>query len=157
MSSFDSAMDRDANRQVIPTNEAFKLESTWTFAAATTGSIAAHTLFTVTGNVLVSVFGVCDTTLNDAGAPTIEVGVTGNTAVLIAQSVAKSLADGEVWVDATMTRVGCGAVPTMQVLNDGNDIILTIGTATVSSGVIDFYCLWRPLSSDGKVEVTTPA
>jgi hypothetical protein len=111
----------------------------------------------VTGNVLATVFGVCDTTLNDAGAPTIEVGVTGNTAVFIAQSIAKSLADGEVWVDATMTRVGAGAIPAMQVINDSNDIILTIGTATITTGAVDFYCLWRPLSSDGDVTVTTPA
>jgi len=150
-------MDRDANRQIITSNEAFRLESTWTFVAATTGAIAPHTLFTVTDNCLVTVFGVCDTTLNDAGAPTIEVGVTGNTAALIAQSDAKSLADGEVWVDATMTRVGAGLLPAMQIINDGNDIILTIAAATITSGVIDFYCLWRPLTESSSVTVTVPA
>lgn len=157
MTSIASAQQRDANAQVINTNEAFVEESTWTFAAATTGAQTAHTLFTVTGNVLATVFGVCDTTLDSGGAPTIEVGLTGNTAVLIAQSVAKSLADGEIWVDATMTRVGAGAVPSMQIINDGNDIILTIGTATVTAGVVDFYCLWRPLSEGSSVAVTTPA
>ena len=157
MSSFAAAIDRDANRQVISSNEAFKLESTWTFAAATTGAVAAHTLFTVTGNVLLTIFGVCDTTLTSGGAATIEVGVTGNTAALIAQGTATSLADGEVWVDGTLTRVGVGAVPAMQVLNDGNDVILTIGTATLTAGAIDFYCLWRPLSSDAAITVTTPA
>jgi hypothetical protein len=157
MSAYDASIDRDANRQVITSNESFKCESTWTFSALTTGAVGAHTVFTVTGNVLVTVFGVCDTTLNDAGSPTIEMGVTGNTAALIAQGAAKSLADGEVWVDGTLTRVGVGAVPAMQVLNDGNDIILTIGTATITSGAIDFYCLWRPLSADGNVTVTVPA
>ena len=157
MAQYDVGQDLDGNGRVIASNEGFKLESTWTFAAATTGAIAAHTLFTVTGNVLLTVFGVCDTTLTSAGAPTIEVGVTGNTAALIAQSLGASLADGEIWVDATMTRVGVGAVPAMQALNDGNDIILTVGTATVTAGVIDFYCLWRPLSSDGNITVTTPA
>ena len=157
MTAFEAAQDRDGNSQVISSNEAFKLESTWTFAAATTGAASAHTLFTVTGNVLATVFGICDTTLDSGGAPTIEVGVTGNTAVLIAQSVAKSLADGEVWVDATMTRVGAGALPAMQIINDGNDIILTVGTTTVTAGVIDFYCLYRPLSEDGNITVTTPA
>lgn len=155
--TFSASIDRDANRQIISSNEAFKLESTWTFAAATTGAIAAHTVFTVTGNVLATVFGICDTTLTSAGAPTIEMGLTGNTAVLIAQSVAASLADGEVWVDATMTRVGAGAVPAMQAVNDGNDIILTVATATITAGAIDFYCLFRPLSSDGNITVTTPA
>ena len=155
--TFSASIDRDANRQIISSNEAFKLESTWTFAAATTGAIAAHTLFTVTGNILLTIFGVVDTTITSAGAPTIEVGVTGNTAALIAQSLAASLADGEVWVDGTLTRVGVGAVPAMQVLNDGNDVILTVATATLTAGAIDFYCLWRPISSDGAVSVTVPA
>lgn len=151
------ALQRDGNFRTIDTNEAFCSESTWTFAAATTGSVAAHTVFTVTGNVLATVFGVCDTTLDSGGAPTIEMGVTGNTAVLIPQSVAKSLADGEVWVDSTMTRVGAGAIPAMQVINDGNDIILTIASATITAGVVDFYCLWRPLSDGASITVTTPA
>ena len=154
---FSSSIDRDANRQAILSNEAFKLESTWTFVAATTGAIASHTLFTVTGNVLVSIFGVVDTTLDSAGAPTIEVGVTGNTAVLIAQGTAKNYADGDIYVDATDTRVGAGAVPAMQVINDGFDVLLKITTATLTTGVIDFYCLWRPLSSDADITVTTPA
>jgi len=157
MAQYDVGQDLDGNGRVIASNEGFKLESTWTFAVATTGAIAAHTVFTVTGNVLCTVFGICDTTLDSVGTPTIEMGVTGNTAALIAQSVAKSLADGEIWVDATMTRVGVGAVPAMQAVNDGNDIILTVGTATVTAGVIDFYCLWRPLSSDGNITITTPA
>jgi len=153
----DASIDRDANRQIISSNEAFKLESTWTFAAATTGAVGSHTLFTVTGNVLVSVFGIVDTSIDSAGAPTIEVGVTGNTAVLIAQGTAKNYADGDIYVDATDTRVGAGAVPAMQVINDGLDILLKITSATLTAGVIDFYCLWRPLSADGLITVTTPA
>src|SRR3990167_2994820 len=157
MSSFEAAIDRDANRQVITSNEAFKLESTWTFAAATTGAVGNHTLFTVTGNVLLSIFGIVDTTLDSAGAPTIEVGLTGNTAVLIAQGTAKNYADGDVYVDATDTRVGAGAVPAMQIINDGLDVLLKITGATLTAGVIDFYCLYRPLNSNAKVSVTTPA
>jgi len=154
---FSSAIDRDANRVSILSNEAFKLESTWTFAAATTGAIGSHTLFTVTGNVLLSVFGVVDTTLDSAGAPTIEVGVTGNTAVLIAQGTAKNYADGDIYVDATDTRVGAGAVPAMQIINDGLDVLLKITGATLTAGVVDWYCLWRPLSSTGNITVITPA
>ena len=152
-----AALDRDANHSVYASNEAFLLESTWTFAAATTGATGAHTLFTVTDNCLVSVFGVCDTTITSGGAPTFEVGVTGNTAALIAQTTAENIADGDIWVDSTDTRVGVGAVPAMQVLNDGNDIILTINTATLTGGVIDFYCLYRPLNNAAKITVTTPA
>lgn len=145
----------DANRRTITSNEAFLLESTWTFVGNKTGDQAAHTLFTVTGNVLVSVFGICDTSI--VGAGTMEVGVTGNTAVLIAQIAnATTLDDGDVWVDAS-TAVGAAQIATPFVVNDGNDIILTISTADLTAGVVDFYCLFRPLSSDGNVTATTPA
>jgi len=155
MSSFDAAIDRDANRQIIPSNESFKLESTWTFTSATTGAVGVHTLFTVTGNVLITVFGICDTDLTSGGAATISVGVTGNTAALIASTAATDLDDGEIWVDSTPA-VGVEALPSSFIVNDGADIILTIGTAALTGGVVDFYCLWRPLSEDGKVEIATP-
>ena len=149
MSSFAAAQDRDGNRQIIPSNEAFKLESTWTFVTGTTGATGAHTLFTVTGNVLVQVFAVCDTNLT--GAATLEVGVASNTAQLLAQIAdATTLDDGDVYVDAD-TEVGAGTIPHSQVINDGADIILTIASTAVTAGVVDFYCLWRPLSSDGNV------
>jgi len=155
MSTYNASIDRDANRQVITANEAFKCESTWTFSELTTGAVGAHTLFTVTGNVLVQVFGICDTDL--VGAATLEVGVTGNTAGLIAQTAnATTIDDGEILVDAT-SAVGVEALPSTYILNDGNDIIMTIGSAAITAGVIDFYCLWRPLSSNGLVTVTTPA
>ena len=156
MSSYaDASQDIDANRKVISSNEAFRLESTWTFVTGTTGATGAHTLFTVTGNVLVQVFGVCDTSLT--GAATVEVGVASNTAQLIAQIAnATTLDDGDVYVDAD-TEVGAGTIPHPQVLNDGADIIMTIGSTAVTAGVVDFYCLWRPLSADGNVTVTTPA
>lgn len=151
---YSAAIDRDANRIAVLSNEAFKLESTWTFAAATTGAVGAHTVFTVTGNCLVQVFGVCDVNLTGTG--TIELGVTGNTAGLIAQTTATDLDDGEIWIDAT-PEVGVAAIPSSFILNDGNDIILTVGTGTVTAGAVDIYCLWRPLSSNANITVTTPA
>ena len=155
MTKYATKYDRTANRESIISNEAFKLESTWTFVAGTTGATGAHTLFTVTGNVLVSVFGVCDTSLD--GAATFEVGVASNTAKLLAQVAnATTLDDGDVYVGEE-TEVGAGLIPAMQVLNDGTDIILTIGLTAVTAGVVDFYCLWRPLSSNANITVTTPA
>lgn len=155
MPSYSASQDRDANRAIIGSNEAFKSESTWTFVEDGTGDTGAHTLFTVTGNCLVTVFGICDTNL--AGAATIEVGVANNTAGLIAQIAdATDLDDGDIWVDATPA-VGVEALPGAKIVNDGADIILTIGSTDLTGGVIDFYCLWRPLSEGAKVEVTTPA
>ena len=35
---------------------------------------------------------------------------------------------------------------------NGQDIIMTIaGAANITSGVIDYYCIWVPWSSDGNV------
>lgn len=155
MSNIAARQQLDANGRVVNSNEAILLESTWTFSTLTTGAVGAHTLFTVTGNCLVTVFGVCDTDL--AGAATLEVGTVGNTAGLLAQIAdATTLDDGEVYVDATPA-AGVEAIPTTKVLNDGADIIMTIGSTAITSGVVDFYCLWRPLSSDADITVTTPA
>lgn len=153
--TIDVSQQIDANSRVVNSNEAFLLESTWTFVTGTTGATGAHTLFTVTGNVLATVFGVCDTNLT--GAATLEVGVASNTAQLLAQIAnATTLDDGDVYVDAD-TEVGAGFIPAMQVLNDGTAIIMTIGSTAVTAGVVDFYCLWRPLSEGSSVAVTTPA
>jgi hypothetical protein len=150
-----AAQQIDANRRTINSNDAFLLSSTWTFAAATTGAVGAHTLFTVTGDVLANVFAVCSTDVTGSG--TGEVGVTGNTAALIAQTTGTAIDAGEVWQNNTPT-VGIGAVvSTPKPITNGLDIILTIGTNTFTAGVVTFYCLWRPLSSTGDVTVTTPA
>ena len=64
------------------------------------GTKAAQTLFEVTGDVLVRVFGVC--TVDLVGAATLEVGVTGNTAALIAQIAnATTLDENEIYYGAT--------------------------------------------------------
>lgn len=154
MTAFAAAQDRDANRVVVATNEAFRAEQTWTFSTLTTGAVGPHTLFTATSNLLVQVFGICDVDL--AGAATIEVGVAGNTAGLLAQIAdATTLDDGENWVDAT-PEVGVSLLPGAFILNDGADILLTIGSTAVTAGRVDFYCLWRPLSADGTGSITVP-
>ena len=148
--------DRDANRQIISSNEAFRLESTWTYVAGTTGAVAQHTLFTVTDNCLVNVFGICDTDLAGATA-TISIGTAGNVAGIIALTTATDIDDGDVWVDAT-PGAQVEALPQRAfIVNDGQDITADILTAAISGGVIDFYCLWRPLTELSNVTVTTPA
>src|SRR3990167_6757415 len=159
MTSFNAALDRDDNRQVISSNEAFKLESTWTFVAATTGAIGQHTLFTVTGNVLVQVFGVCDTSLASGGAATLSLGTANNVAKLHDDRVytATEIDDGDLVAGSLPESPDLSTLPGVYLLNDGADITLDILVATITAGVIDFYCLWRPLSSNGNVEATTPA
>ena len=114
-----------------------------------TGTGNPGTLFTVTGTVLVVVFGHCTTLLTGATA-TLEIGVTSNTAGIIAQTVATDIDAGEVWRDAT-PGLGVEALNDPMVIVGGADIIETVGTADVTAGVITYYCLWQAISSDGAV------
>lgn len=111
------------------------------------------TIFTVTGDVLVRVFGIVKTTLVGATA-TIELGVTGNTAGLIALTTATDLVTNEIWGDATPTEVGAGLLSGIlgpYIVVNGLDIIETLATANLTGGEITYVCIWRKLSADGKV------
>jgi len=118
------------------------------------GAAAAYTLFAVTGDVLVQVFGLCQVTLTSDGAPTIEVGISGNTAAIVAQTAALDLDQYETWQDAA-PEANPGNVATAMaawfVVANGADIILTIGVAAATAGDVDFHCFWRPLSTNGSV------
>lgn len=145
----------DGNYRTINSNEAFQMSSTWTFAAATTGAVGPHTLFTVTGSVVALVWAECSVDVTGSG--TAEVGVTGNTAALIAQTTGTAIDAGEVWQNNTPT-VGIGAaLGTPKPITNGLDILLTIGTDTLTAGVVTFFVQWRPTSSTGRLTVTTPA
>ncbi|KKL60139.1 hypothetical protein LCGC14_2208340, partial [marine sediment metagenome] len=114
-----------------------------------------YTIFTVTGHVEVRVVGLCNTSL--VGAATLEVGVAGNTAKMIAQIAnTTTLDDGDVWTDAG-TEAGADVWPEEeQVINDGADIIETTGTADITAGQIDYVCLWRPLEAGAFVVAAAP-
>ncbi len=142
-------LQRDASFAPIQGNDAMLALKAVTYVAATTGTVDAHTLFTVTGDVLVRIFATCSVNLDSDGAATIEVGITGNTAGLIAQTTATGIDAGEVWIDNAAATIE--ALPATQILTNGTDIIATIGTAAIKAGALTFYCLWRPLSVGASV------
>lgn len=121
------------------------------------GTQAAFTIFTVTGDVLLQVWGICNIQPAVAtGTPTIELGVSGDTNAYIAQIVnAVDLIANEVWLDATpqLTQeiLDPAAIPRTWIVANGQDTIMTLGGADLTAGDIDFYALWRPLSSNGLV------
>lgn len=129
-------------------------KKTMTFAGATTndpgdydGTGNPATLFTVTGDIIVDVIGICKTTL--VGAATLEVGVTDATAAILAQIAnATTLAVNEAWHDATPS-LAEAYTPSIHIIGGGLDIIQTVGSANITAGVIDYYAFWRPLSSNG--------
>ncbi len=116
---------------------------------------ATTTIWTITGDVKLRTFAVCKTALTSGGAITLELGVSGNTASLIAKLAdAKTLIANEIWHDATPT-LTVEAVPQAVhrgiIVTNGQDAILT-PAGTFTAGVIDFYGFWARLSANGKVE-----
>lgn len=156
--SIASTLRRDANFQPIQDQDGLIEIKTMTFAGGTVndpgdfdGAGNPATLFTVTGDVVVKVFGICKTTLEGALA-TVEVGLSGNTAVLIAQTTGTDIDVNEIWHDATPdATIELETVADEYIVSNGQDIIQTVGTANVTAGKIEYYCLWRPLSADGNV------
>lgn len=118
-----------------------------TYVASTTGAVGPTTLFTVTGTVAVRVFAVVSGT-DLTGSGTIEVGISGNTASLLAQVNATALDVGEIWTDNTPATVK--SLPAQAIVSDAN-IIQTIATNTVTAGTLTYYCLWFPISSNASV------
>jgi len=118
------------------------------FDSATSG---VTTLFTVTGTVRVSLVAICTTLLAGASA-TVEVGVTGGTATLLAQTTGTDIDTGEIWHDATPDAfVELSSVILEKVVANGLDIIQTVATADVTSGAITYYCFWQPISPGASV------
>lgn len=147
MTTVASAFNRDANHVPI-TNLGLMETKAITYVAGTTGAVGATTLFTVTGVVAVRLFGVVSGA-DVTGTGTIEAGISGNTAALLAQTTGTALDVGEIWVDTVPATVE--ALPALQILAAGTDIIQTIAGSTLDTGTITYYCLWNPISDDGNV------
>ena len=136
-----------------------RVEKTITFDGGTTDAIGDYDgtgdpfdIFSVTGEVIMNMVGICTTTLVGASA-TLEVGITGDTASLIAQTTATDIDVGEIWHDATPdSKVELSSVLLENIVANGSDIIGTTATANITAGVIKFVCLFNPLSANGNVE-----
>ena len=133
-------------------------DKTITFAGGTTNAIGdidgsgdPFTIFTVTGDVIVKVIGICTTSL--VGAGTVEVGITGGTALILAQVANATTIDaGQIWHDAAVdAKVELASVMVEKIVSGGSDIIGTSGTADITAGVIKFICLWKPISEGSSV------
>lgn len=150
MSTATSSFSRDANRVPIA-NLGLITKKSQTFSnVAGGGATGTVALFTVTGIVYASVIGFCNTDL--VGAATLEVGVTGSTALCLAQIAdATNLDVGELYADATPAafKAISATVPPKVVVT--TNIFATVGSTNITAGQVDFYCIWNPISSDGNV------
>ena len=163
MAKIQSSFYRDANRVPI-SNLGLITKKTITFDGATAdawgndgGALDAGVIFTVTGVVHARVFGICTTNL--AGSGTHAVGIAGDTAIYLPAEAALDINSGDFVINnATVTThpilgeqdAAADNFP-LYMLN-GQDVIMTVaGGANIESGVIDYYCIWNPISSDGDV------
>ena len=105
----------------------------------------ATNLFTATGLVELAIMATTEAAVTSGGTPTLEVGVTGSTALFVAQIAnATGLAADEIY--AGTTAVKGAAVPGFKLLNDAS-AILTLGGADLTAGTLKFYAMWRPIEA----------
>ena len=154
---YKSVMDLDGHGRPLYSPLPFLVIKNMVFDGATVndpgdytgGTGNPATLFTVTGDVLIYIMALCKVSL--IGAATLEVGLTGNTAILLAQIANTTTLDENMnWLDATPA-IGEGQAPIFHPISGGLDVIQTVGSANISAGEIDYYGFYRPLSSDGLV------
>lgn len=154
--------------QVTGSTGLVTLTSTWTFAAGTTGAVAAHTLFTVTGRILVDLISAfCTSTLTSAGTPAITVGTASAVATLIPAPTggAPGVVTNDWWATAVspqlvanpLTVVTGGTVVSSRHMVVAENIVMDIPVSTVTGGVLEFHLRYYPLSTSATVVATTPA
>lgn len=165
MTRFDASMDLDGNFRELTGDYPFRTKHTITFAGATTnawgddgGTLDDSAIFTVTGVVLVKMFAACPTLLDTDGAATLAVGISGATTIFLPTETATQIDAGQFWVNnaanaayAIWGEEAAAADNFPEYLLYGQDIILTVATANVISGVLDFYALWKPISDDAQL------
>lgn len=115
------------------------------------GEVGTVALFTVTGSIIGRLLAICTETLVGATA-TIEVGITGATGGIIAQTTGTLIAAGEIWHDATPdSDFEALTVMSESVIAGGADIFATVGTADLTDGTLVFMLFWIPLTDDANV------
>ena len=150
-------MRRDGNSQLYNSLDSFdilKAEPSAFIGGTTNGRGDENgtgnplTLFTVTGEVLVGVYGVCTDGLTSAGGATIGVGTTSNANAIIASTTATDIDTSEVWVDSTPS-VDLISIDelTYYIITNGEDIVeTTANSQDITAGQIFYVCFFRPLS-----------
>ena len=143
----------DANQTdldaILADTETLLHKATKTITLGTGAVPVTETLFTVTGEVEAYIVGYIDAAVTSGGALTLEVGITGATAGLIAQTAVGNLLIDLLWVDATPAVLV--SKPSEKIIANSADISHIIKTADATAGAITYTCFWRPLSDDGDI------
>lgn len=134
--------------------------ATKTFSAAgtslTTG-LSPVSAFTVTGHVMLRIFGVVGATplASTSNNGTLAVGISGSTTIYLGTTTADgtNFTAGAVWIDTSPTLKSEAFVAANLVwhLVSSVTVIVTVATNSMTAGVLTLYCEWRPLSSGATV------
>lgn len=116
--------------------------------AASNGAVGTVAIASVTGGVIIHRMTAFCSTLLAGDTATIELGTANNTAGLIAQTTATNIDAEEFWQDTT-PETEISPVVTNQAVSA--NLILTVGTATITAGVIQFCIEWSPATTDGSL------
>lgn len=126
--------------------------------AAGLGAVGSVTLFTVTGDVLVShVVGKCTASLTEAGASAVmQLGVPSFTDFFQGSINATTIDADQFWDNTYAAPARAHAIPMNQSDNEAlgainQNIIITVSGQAVNGGSMEFTCFWRPLSATGLV------
>jgi len=117
-------------------------------------------IFTVTGSILCRAHAVTITAVTSTSSDTVELGIAGQTAILLVQDVVDGAAFqvGDVWSMTTgADDDGCLALPTeWYFIGGGADILLSIDNHTLTAGKLRFNLEWKPMSADANVVGAAP-
>ena len=124
------------------------------------GASADPVIFTVTGDILCRAAATITTQITSTSSDTLELGIAGQTAILLVQDVADGTAfdAGDTWT-LTIAADGNGAVwlpDDWIIIANSADIVLSIDDHDLTAGVCNFYLQYIPLSSGAAVVGAAP-
>lgn len=127
-----------------------RFKKTVTFDGASgNGAVGTVAIGTVTGGILITHGSIrCTTDLVSAGGGTLEFGTANNTDAIVEQTTATAIDQNEFWQDSTPE---AKVSPAIVDLNVGASLILTVGTADITAGVLEIILYWLPMSDDGNL------
>ena len=133
------------------------LRGTVTFVAGTTGAIAQHVVFSISGMVAFGFYARNQDDLTSGGASTISHGNAGAVTALGAATTATTITGGDflapgstTWAEAaTFGTVGAAGLLTH--VSTDEDITANILTATITDGIMEYYLFWVPLQRGATV------
>ena len=139
----------------IPVRD-FKAAKTITFTgAAGLGAVGTVSLFTVSGDVLITGFvGKCTTNLTEAApTATVVVGTATTTNHFLTVQNAVDIDADELWGSSVSraTTIQPNTTTTYELGAINQNIIITVGAQNVTAGVVEFTCFWRPVSIGASV------